>query len=132
VKAEKVDQKKLALIHIIKKELQLSESEYRAILKETAGVTSARDLTPESFQKLMRYFVRSKHYVLNQNGLTMRQKMFIKSLFFDLGWTAEHSMNFLQKYYHKTEIEWLTKQEASKVIEALKHIKSSETKGHEG
>jgi len=117
-----MDRKKLALIHIIKKDLKLSDDEYRKILLETAGVESARDLTAEGFRALMNYFVRSKHYKVNKNDLTIKQKMYVKYLLFDLGWDFDHFTNFLIKYYHKSRIDWLTKKEASHLIESLKNI----------
>ena len=117
-----MDKKKLALIHIIKKELNLSDSEYRDILEEAAGVKSAKDLDEVSFKKLMNYFVRSKYYQVNRFGLTMRQKMYVKYLIQKLGWEEPHIKNFLRKYYHKYEIDKLAKNEAIKVIESLKSI----------
>jgi hypothetical protein len=117
-----MDRKKLALIHIIKKDLKLSDAEYRSILMRTAGVRSSRDLTPEGFAKLMNYFVRSRHYQVNQNGLTIRQKMFIKHLLFELGWSFDHFTNFLAKYYHTKRIDTLSKKAASHLIESLKNI----------
>lgn len=117
-----MDKKKLALIHIIKKELNLADSEYRDILQEAAGVKSAKDLDEVSFKKLMNYFVRSKYYQVNRFGLTMRQKMYIKYLIQKLGWEEPHIKNFLRKYYHKYEIDKLTKNEAIKAIESLKSI----------
>lgn len=118
-----MDKKKLALIHIIKKELNLSDAEYRNILQEAAGVQSAKELDRLSFRKLMNYFVRSPYYQVNRFGLTMRQKMYIKYLVQGLGWEDAHIKNFLHKYYHKFEIDKLTKKEAIKVIESLKSIK---------
>lgn len=118
-----MDKKKLALIHIIKKELNLSDAEYRNILQEAAGVQSAKELDGASFRKLMNYFVRSPYYQVNRFGLTMRQKMYIKYLVQGLGWEDAHIKNFLHKYYHKFEIDKLTKKEAIKVIESLKSIK---------
>ena len=117
-----MDKKKLALIHIIKKELNLADSEYRDILQKAAGVKSAKDLDEVSFKKLMNYFVRSKYYQVNRFGLTMRQKMYVKYLIQKLGWEEPHIKNFLRKYYHKYEIDKLTKNEAIKVIESLKSI----------
>lgn len=117
-----LDNKKLALIHIIKKELSLSEPEYRGMLKEAAGVQSAKELNEVSFRKLMNYFVRSKYYQVNKFGLTMRQKIYIKYLVQGLGWDEGHIRNFLHKYYGKHDIDGLTKSEAIKVIESLKAI----------
>lgn len=118
-----MDRKKLAVIHIIKKELNLGEREYRNILKTATGVTSAKDLDDEKFRRLMKFFVRSKYYRLNAYGLTIRQKLFIGYLAKQLGWTEEHLNNFIKKYYHKQTVDKLSKKEAVKVIESLKHIK---------
>ena len=122
-----LDRKKLALIHIVKQELNLSDQEYRDILQQVTGVRSAKDLDEPSFNRLLRYFTRSKQYQINQYGLTFRQKYFIKHLVADLGWDDQHLLNFLKKYYQKTGLDDLTKQEAGKVIESLKHIIKHET-----
>lgn len=50
-----IDQKKLALIHIVKKELQLSDEEYRHILFKAVGVHSAKELDERKFSKLMNH-----------------------------------------------------------------------------
>lgn len=117
-----IDKKKLAAIHIVKKELNLSDEEYRSILHQAAGVASAKDLDDEKFRKVMNYFVRSKYYQINPSGLTIRQKLYIKYLAEKLSWEEPHVRNFLHKYYHKFNIDELTRKEAIKVIESLKHI----------
>ena len=117
-----VDHKKLAVIHIVKRELGLSDDEYRDILQRETGVRSAKDLDEKGFRRLMRYFAGSRHYRINKYGLTFRQKLFINHLVDDLGWDVQHFKNFLNKYYKKTEVDKLTKREASKVIESLKNI----------
>lgn len=117
-----LDHKKLAVIHIVKKELQISEEEYRATLEKVAGVHSARELDNPGFQRLMRYFARSKHYRASPEGITFRQRMYIKHLLQDLAWEETHYINFLKKYYKTTTTRSLSKKDASKVIESLKHI----------
>lgn len=117
-----IDQKKLALIHIVKKELQLTDGEYREILYAAAGVESAKDLTNESFRALMNYFVRSKHYTRNGYGLTIKQKLYVEYLVKTLGWSDAHFAHFLNKYHRKANLEWLSKKEASQVIQALKRM----------
>lgn len=124
-----LDKKKLALIHIVKRDLNLSDREYRDTLYQVTGVRSARDLDEITFKRLLRYFTRSKRYRINQYGLTFRQKYFIKHLVEDLRWGEDHFHNFLKKYYHKTVIDELTKAEASKVIESLKNIIKHAGKG---
>ena len=117
-----MDRKKLAVIHIVKRELGLSDQEYRDILQRATGVRSAKDMDEEGFRRLMRYFAGSKHYRINQYGMTFRQKLYIKHLVGDLGWDERHFRNFLKKYYKKTDIAMLTKKEAGKVIQSLKNI----------
>ena len=123
-----IDRKKIAVVHIIKKELHLSDDEYRDILVKAAGVQSAKDLDEQKFRKLMRYFVRSKYYKINDNGLTLRQKLYIQYLSQQLGWTDEHCTNFIHKYYHKKCLENLSKEEAIKAIESLKQIALHQSK----
>jgi uncharacterized protein YydD (DUF2326 family) len=123
----KLDNKKLAVIHIVKKELDLSDSEYRKILKKVTGVDSAKQLDYKGFRKLMNYFVRSDHYRINSFGMTIKQKMFIDKLVGGLGWDNKHLRNFLNKYYGKTDIKKLKKKEASKLIESLKNVKEHKT-----
>ena len=117
-----LDRKKLAVIHIVKKELGLSDEDYRDILERETGVRSAKDLDPQSFQRLMRYFTRSGYYRINQYGLTFRQKTYINHLAGELGWDELHLNNFLAKYFKKPTVAKLSKKEASKAIEALKNI----------
>jgi len=118
-----MDQKKLALIHIIKKELALSDEEYRTILRRVTGKDSAKDIDDAGFRLLMNYFVRSEYYRINPVGMTIRQKLFIKSLAQSLGWDEGHLTNFIRKYYHESGIDQLTRKEASHLIESLKEIR---------
>ena len=124
-----LDRKKLAAIHIVKKELGLSDPEYRDTLEKVTGVRSAKYLDDRGFRKLMNYFARSKYYRLNADGLTFRQKMYIKNLKQELRWSEPHFRNFLKKYHKKTAIEALTRKEAGKVIESLKNIIKHQTEG---
>jgi hypothetical protein len=117
-----LDVKKLAVIHIVKKELGLSDSEYRDQLEEIAGVRSAKDLDDPGFRRIMNYFVRSRHYRSHKEGITFRQKMYIMDLKEKLGWQETHFVNFLKKYYSKSNIKDLTKREATKVIIAFRNI----------
>jgi hypothetical protein len=117
-----LDHKKLAVIHIVKRELGLSDPEYRDSLEKAVGVRSAKYLDDRGFRKLMNHFARSKYYRLNKDGFTLRQKMYINDLKRQLNWQDLHFANFLKKYYRKTSIESLSKKEAGNVIESLKNI----------
>ena len=119
-----LDRKKLALIHIVKKELALSDADYRCILERIAGVSSARDLDEAGFRKLMRFFVRSDYFRANAFGMTLKQKLFVKALARQLGWDPAHLRNFIRKYYRKDGLEALDRKEASKLIESLKAVRA--------
>ena len=116
-----MDKKKLAIIHIVKKELDLSDEEYRNILEQSAGVRSAKDLDEEKFRKVMKFFVRSKHYRPHRLGLTIKQKLFMKYLAEQLGWDQPHLNNFIHKYF-KTDLDKLSQKDAGKVIGVLKSM----------
>lgn len=124
-----LDRKKLALIHIVKKELGVSDRDYRCLLKRIAGVDSSKDLDEAGFRKLMRFFVRSDYYRVNAFGMTLKQKLFIKVLARQLGWEETHLRNFIHKYYRREGLDALTRKEASKLIESLKAIRTRETRG---
>jgi len=53
-----LSRKKLGLLHVAKKRLCLSDEDYRAILKQVAGVESGRDLDPAGFDLVMYQFDR--------------------------------------------------------------------------
>ncbi len=117
-----MDKKKLAVIHIVKRELSLSDNEYRNILKRVTGVQSAKDLTDDQFHKLMRYFVRTRHYRETNGGITLRQKYYLQQLKERLQWDDAHFRNYMYKYFHKRGLNAYTKHEASNLIVALKKI----------
>jgi hypothetical protein len=123
-----LDRKKLALIHIVKKELKISDPDYRCILRRIAGVDSARDLDEAGFRKLMRFFVRSDYYRVNAFGMTLKQKLFIKALTRQLGWDPAHVRNFIRKYYQREGLDALSRKDASKLIESLKAIQAHEAR----
>ncbi len=121
-----MDNKKLAVIHIVKRELSLSDEEYRNILERIAGVRSSKDLTDSKFHKLMRYFVRTQHYRVSGERITLRQKYYLKQLKRNLGWDGSHFQNYINKYFHNRNLETFSKHDASNLIVALNAILSNQ------
>ena len=117
-----MDKKKLAVIHIVKRELSLSDDEYRNTLERVSGVRSAKDLTDDQFHKLMRYFVRTRHYRVTGKGITLRQKYYIRQLKERLQWDDSHFQNYIHKYFHSRDLNFYTKHDASNLIVALNAI----------
>ncbi len=123
-----LDRKKLALIHVVKKELKLSDPDYRCILRRIADVESAKDLDEAGFRKMMRFFVRSDYFRANSFGMTLKQKLFVKALASQLGWEETHLTNFIHKYYQRPDLDHLNRKEASKLIESLKAIREHDAR----
>jgi len=123
-----LDRKKLALVHIVKKELGLRDEDYRCILKRIAGVESSKDLDEAGFRKLMRFFVRSDYYRANSFGMTLKQKLFVKALVRDLAWDPAHLTNFIRKYYQRDGLDALDRKDASKLIESLKAVRAHDVR----
>jgi len=124
----RLGRKKIALIHIVKKELGISDEDYRCILRRIAGVDSSKDLDEAKFRKLMYFLVRSDYYRVNAFGMTLRQKLFIKALARQLRWDPTHLSNFIRKYYRRPGLDSLTRKDASHLIESLKAIREHETR----
>lgn len=119
--------KKIALIHKIKNDLKISDSEYRDILLKSAGVSSSKELDEEGFKKVMKYFSTTDYYKKNSLAITLKQKMYIQHLAHNLKWESSHLDNYIKKYYHK-HIELLSKKEASNLIIGLSKIFESNKK----
>ena len=120
-----MDKKKLAVIHIVKRELSLSDDEYRNTLERVSGVRSAKDLTDDQFHKLMRYFVRTRHYRTANKGITLRQKYYIRQLKERLQWDDSHFQNYIHKYFHNRDLNSYTRHDTSNLIVALKAVLKS-------
>lgn len=58
----------LAKIHIAKKQLAMSDDDYRAMLKSLGGVASAKDLSPMAAKKVLSHLERCGFKPLRQVG----------------------------------------------------------------
>ena len=50
-----ITRRQIALIHVARKQLQLTDEQYRAILKAFGGVTSSKELDKLGFEQVMQY-----------------------------------------------------------------------------
>jgi hypothetical protein len=141
-----IGHKKKALIHIAKDNLHLDETSYRQILKGVAGVGSAKELTSEGFEKVMRRFqemgfkglLPSPYHPVPRGRLipsgspqgfepiTSNQQDFISYLLERLSWSEEHYHAFCQRIIKKPDP--LTKREGQKIIIGLMAIWRSKSK----
>ena len=125
-----IKKSQIALVHVAKSKLGLSEDEYREILKAHGNVESSVDLDPFGLEKIMRLFkdlgfVRKKTprrpdlTILASEG----QRKVVYHLMEDLGWIPSRLSGFIRKMTGKNSPEELNKFEAPKVIEGLKAMR---------
>lgn len=146
-----VNSKQLALIHVAKKELGLAEEDYRSILEIYGGVSSAKFLTLEGFERVMShmeqlgfkvksdsnkdgkgfkqavYCAADTHYFDPKALKTPAQDAMLTHYFKELGWNeSARQQGFCKRTIKKA---WpQTRSEAAKVIEGLKAILSRSMK----
>jgi len=118
---------KLAAIHIAKKELNLDDKTYRAMLKKSTGVRSAAKIQNDNqFFSLMKSFRQAgwKHVSNPKNHCTERQLCYIKVL-----WQlasrekTKPSLNAMIKRITDVEdMRFLSRKAAQSVILALRDI----------
>lgn len=131
------DRKTLAKIHIAKKELNLSDTEYRQILKKCFGVETSKHLTQQQAEMLISIFVdmgykpktreqsgRKKfdHIGEREEFATPAQMRKIEALWKATGVKQELNI-FLQKKFKVISLENLPADKVSKVIKAIQSIR---------
>lgn len=135
----KIDRKKLAVLHIAKKQLGLDDETYRDILEACAGVRSAADLDSAGFSEVVRHF-ESCGFVSRFNPVSGRRRhpdmatdRQIKKIYalwwsmpgyYEKGKEYRALRGFLQKRFRVNHENFLTFDVAHDVIEALKEIGS--------
>ncbi len=130
------DKRKLALVHLAKKNLDMHEDDYRALLQRAAGVDSARNLDEKGFAALMAEFAklgfestaaqeRRKAKSRPGNHSTYAQRAYIRRLWQD--YKGEEDSAGLRRWLHGkfkvSDLQFLDMETARKVIYALQHFK---------
>jgi hypothetical protein len=127
----KANPRQLALIHVAKKQLGLSEEEYREILKSQGGTESAKFLDEFGVDRILRFFhtlgfkQTKKAPKRNLKLLASEaQRAMIYGLAEDLGWSRERLCGFIDNISAMYRPEELNREEAPKIIEALKAMRA--------
>ncbi|SEO97843.1 regulatory protein GemA [Propionispora vibrioides] len=130
-----VNASQLALIHVAKKELGLDDEDYRSILELYGGVSSAKFLTLEGFERVMEHLARLGFQSSNTANRQPKYRPYrdadgapypaqlkmIEQQFEQLGFfEAERRQGLCRRIIKKA---WpQTRAEANKVFEALKSM----------
>ncbi len=118
-----LSQKQLALIHIARNQIDISEEEYRDLLKNNFRVESSKNLTPFQFKKLMEVFENKLGFVKITGELSEAQYKKIRKMCNLLKWNRERINGFVKRQLGESKaIETINKAEANKVIEGLKGV----------
>ncbi|MBA3028938.1 MAG: regulatory protein GemA [Desulfobacterium sp.] len=131
-----MDRKKLAVLHIAKKQLGLDADTYRAALLAHGGVESSSELNEDGFLRVVKHF-ESCGFVSRFNPVGKRpnrpgmatdaQIKKIYAQWWSIGWAEKGRemkalRGFLQKRFRVDHENFLTFEKAHSVIEALKKI----------
>lgn len=137
-----IDKSKIALVHVAKNRLGLSEENYRNILKGV-GVDSSVDLNESQFKSVMDIFKklgfqstanrqqraynkkRKTKGIKNQVwGCTSAERQYIESLWYEKARvkTSGALESFIFRIVKKSSA-FITKSDVEKIINALKHLK---------
>lgn len=127
-----MNNKQLALIHVLKNKLNLDEETYRNLLYQNFKVGSSKDLSPAQACDLIDWLKRQlppqQVYHYNNHFLSNAQKQYILDLSRN---NVTNLKAFCSKIVHRNidNIGTLTKKEAISVINALKryHRKAVES-----
>ncbi len=115
--------KQLSLIHVAKSQIDLSDTDYRTILKSNFRVSSSKDLTSFQFKELM-YLFKKLGFKTVTGELSQGQYKKIRKMCNLLCWNRDRINGFVKRQLGTQKpIETITKSEASKIIEGLKAIR---------
>ncbi len=120
-------QKKLALIHLAKKQCALDDDSYRALLVSTAGVTSASMIkTEEQFKEIMKAFSRIGFVSKSRKWpyCSAFQLQYIKALWMAAARTKTDTAlcTFIRRLARVDNPAFLDKRGATKIILALRKM----------
>lgn len=134
----------LAAIHILKKELNLSDADYRAILRDEAGVASAAKLDQDGDRAVMRrlYTIRDERQAATSTRAKTPTEAKIWALWYEIkGYlpeperTVDYLLGFIRRASGNISIKTaediaaLSRVQAYHTIEALKYRLAQEEQG---
>lgn len=133
-----ISKAKLGLVHVAKNQLHMSEDAYRTLLRNTAGVDSAKDLGSSDFERVMARFkslgfqsLRSKRSFGPRPGMASPKQLdLIMGLWNQYADNpGENSLNhWLEHRFHISNTRFMNSEVAGKAIVALKRMTSRSKK----
>ncbi|WP_174866824.1 gp16 family protein [Pectobacterium polaris] len=129
----------IKLIHVAKRDSKLDDDTYRQFLVNYAGVDSTRDMTERQLQQVLdamkQLGFKVKSTKPHKITATDAQSKKIRALWLemsDAGYVRDSSERAINAYVHRItdvgRLEWLSTDQASRVIESLKQWQARERK----
>ena len=127
-----ITKKQIALLHVAKRDLGLTDDDYRAILARYGHCESSADLDASGFEHVMRYFTAlgfrstwtKRTYGNRPNMASPSQVELIRFLwqqFTDIDDPQDNELNrWLSRFHHTSALRFVSAEKAPKVISALK------------
>jgi phage gp16-like protein len=136
LKNSSLKSKKIAAIHIAKKDLGLDDDTYREMLKAATGKTSCKDMHISDLYKVMEH-LKQLGYKSKRSGYGKRPNPAqgnkalmskVEALLADrkLHWNYAHSM--AKRMYGVEKVDWLESEQLISVITALSNQAKKENK----
>ncbi|MBC7163904.1 MAG: regulatory protein GemA [Roseovarius sp.] len=130
-----ISNKQIALIHVAKSKLGLTEAEFRSGLVDLCGVTSVTELDQDGFTALMGLFeylgfkpltAKGPDYGARDGMASFAQLELIRTIWKEWsGADVEDGLAvWLERYFGISSLRFVTAQDARKVITALKKMKA--------
>ncbi len=129
--------KQLAVLHVAKNKLGLSDDQYRNVLATLAGVTSSKDLDRGGFEAVMGYFdymgfkplaARGPSYGERPGMASYAQIALVRQLWAEFTRGAydddQALCKWLERVFKVSSLRFLKAETAPKVITALKAMKA--------
>ncbi|GGA82432.1 hypothetical protein GCM10011491_07310 [Brucella endophytica] len=131
-KSSGISKKQIALLHVAKRDLCLTEDDYRAILARYGNCESSADLDATGFDYVMRYFTAlgfrstwtKRTYGNRPNMASPAQVDLIRSLWRQFTGSddpEDRELNrWLNRFHHVSALRFVDTAKAKKIIPALK------------
>lgn len=131
-----VSRNQIALLHVAKAKLGLSDPEYRTVLVHLAGVTTSKELDTTGFEAVLGFFqymgfaplsARGANYGTRRGMASFAQIELIRTLWQEYtgGQAGEEELTkWLERCWKISSMRFLKAETAPKVITALKAMKS--------
>jgi phage gp16-like protein len=129
-----ISKQQLSVVHVAKARLGLCDDDYRALLKQAAGVESARDLDAWGFARIMEAFERlgfqstfaSRNLGNRRAGMASpAQVALMRSLWREGGYGEgdDRSLDrYLDHHFHVSSVRFVDAARAPKIIAGLKNM----------